>query len=1678
MKGHSFYSVIRILVLLACLLSVLFQGLVSASAQEITVPPEWQIIKLTNDLRASLGLPPLAYNPLLTRAAREQSRAMGDDSFFSHDNPITGSSPSSRVAEQGYRYFSVGENIAAGYPTAEETMTGWINSPGHYANLIRAEYREIGVGYIYRDSDPQEYGHYWTQNFGSRADYFPVVIDGEAYLTTDTQVDVYIYGDSAVEMRLGIQGEPMGEWQPYQAQIQFTLPSAPASYTLVAETRDSAGNIQSASDEIILVASETVVATATPSGELAASGGLLPPETPSVATIAPSPTANLLITATPLPLPTNFGQASPAPTLNPDQPERLDLARRYPWWIVIPLAMMLLILALHAFHYWRSGEIWMLDSTLKWVCRIPRIAFIAYLLLAAGVIGHLSKGLWEESGKIIWQVDNKRSTFTLFDDYTDELRHLHNFEQDQFGCVGCHVFSPESQRMVFTADRITGDVYQWDGETVTPLDFQSSYMSFSPDGQRMVVARNDEDLYLYDFNDKTLTPLEGASEPSFIETMPAWSKDGNTIIFARSETPLTGLDDRLSMPLDLFYVPLNGGQIAPLTGASEVGVFEYYPTISPDGRWIAFTRHANQTTYADPLSEVWAISVTGGTARRLAANDTGEGVPTTGNSMAVWSQDSNWLAFGTLRQDGTFDTIVTTIHADGSSDIPYSLAGASEIGIFDDRPAWWVEPAQLTFADFLRQALFWLLPLIPLFLLVRLACGQPDEEVEEVWQPIPPREPIEPSFITRKVVRVLWEPRPTLVIGLGATGRHVLTQLKKNLLDAGLELIPDHIALLALTTGRQTEEQRSRFRFAGVELDDEELVLWNDSLVDMVRASGEDAALYEWVEKDYLLGLGDHALDPQTGLDGQRGLGRLALINNLRGKTRQTGISLWDRLNDLAKRAVDHTQRLRVIIVSETSDDVASGQFIDVAYLMRLFEQQAELEMHIVAHVVTDRALHRASEPAKQANTVAMLRELARFQLANNTPQIMKYSTNAGEKVAPFDGIFRDRLIDELYLYDGENQPRPLNTTEPKYGLYPALADFIAAWMDTALHEGGLVGWRDKHLRATHEQQRSRRELMLSSAGIYQYRLPFADLLRDITLKYAGQVLHMLLMGKNPDPPRPDAGLVTEVFIKNQNPQNLAIAFLGGVLGGSSDLSKEWASLLDSLARRNPEQTRAALKKLKSLSEADEIAWKAWLGNSMVILLNGMERGNPLEKRGAKLPLVLAVLQNLVVQGGILSQLMRNIEDLHHSNGEIAIAGLTRLAELGEGIYQQVILLAEGLGSKSSDKDSLYARIQREIGGMNTVWQEYRRIQTRSYILVDDENKPLSEKWYNQYMVSHVSDGLEQLYWRWSQDRLQLVLRLSENEAEVVFEPDAMEVFEQALLRLGQHFAVRVRDEESLAAVLGEKELNRDNIQQTAKQLLERCGVILSVETGIATGLDKSLLLSLNEGVEQAPTLEKHLLSAPEVRDLLRLNVTDPFSLSLIQMADTVPLSGVPTVQTALTQYNRDEAVLERSQGLIKPTAAFPAEANALYYERRLHLLEQARRVLHPVVVSGLVNDERVRVYLLAAAAQREWVMGSDLRFNAPEWNGVLLEARNLANPVHGVLMDGLLSFIQLISDPMAHRIYNRYLNDDTLQAIWDEWDVAKGQPWRDKFASRTVSTQILEDLIAITRIIIYEMLE
>ncbi|MDX1992143.1 MAG: CAP domain-containing protein [bacterium] len=135
-----------------------------------TQTPQEEILLLVNQARCTNGLVPLALNNSLVAAAQNHAVDMGTAPYYFSHTGRNGSTPAQRAQGQGYPGSYVGENIAVGYSTVQEAFQGWMNSSGHRANILRPEYREIGIGYYSNGTwEGDSWNFYWVQVFGNRS---------------------------------------------------------------------------------------------------------------------------------------------------------------------------------------------------------------------------------------------------------------------------------------------------------------------------------------------------------------------------------------------------------------------------------------------------------------------------------------------------------------------------------------------------------------------------------------------------------------------------------------------------------------------------------------------------------------------------------------------------------------------------------------------------------------------------------------------------------------------------------------------------------------------------------------------------------------------------------------------------------------------------------------------------------------------------------------------------------------------------------------------------------------------------------------------------------------------------------------------------------------------------------------------------------------------------------------------------------------------------------------------------------------------------------------------------------------------------------------------------------------------------------------------------------------------
>lgn len=150
----------------------LLLSLALAASPVAAASPAETVLSAVNAARAKAGCQPLRMNAKLTAAAKAHAKAMAEQNFFGHAGK-DGSRMSFRIKRQGYSYRTAAENIAAGYRSAGQVVSGWLKSAGHRRNMLDCRMRETGIAVVYQADDRPIRGnsaplrYYWVQVFAA-----------------------------------------------------------------------------------------------------------------------------------------------------------------------------------------------------------------------------------------------------------------------------------------------------------------------------------------------------------------------------------------------------------------------------------------------------------------------------------------------------------------------------------------------------------------------------------------------------------------------------------------------------------------------------------------------------------------------------------------------------------------------------------------------------------------------------------------------------------------------------------------------------------------------------------------------------------------------------------------------------------------------------------------------------------------------------------------------------------------------------------------------------------------------------------------------------------------------------------------------------------------------------------------------------------------------------------------------------------------------------------------------------------------------------------------------------------------------------------------------------------------------------------------------------------------------
>ena len=191
-------------------------------------------------------------------------------------------------------------------------------------------------------------------------------------------------------------------------------------------------------------------------------------------------------------------------------------------------------------------------------------------------------------------------------------------------------------------------------------------------------------LAWYSKDSGKLQTLPGADDPNFVQTSAFWSPDGKYLVFSRAtardpyprgyERSMYANDPKeTQIQYDLYRIPFNdgkGGTPERIVGASENGMSNNFPKVSPDGKWIIFVQCKNGLLMR-PDSKLYIVPFEGGVARPLESN------LAVMNSWHTFNPNGRWLAFSSKTPSLYTHLYLTHIDDQGHASPPIVVENAT-----------------------------------------------------------------------------------------------------------------------------------------------------------------------------------------------------------------------------------------------------------------------------------------------------------------------------------------------------------------------------------------------------------------------------------------------------------------------------------------------------------------------------------------------------------------------------------------------------------------------------------------------------------------------------------------------------------------------------------------------------------------------------------------------------------------------------------------------------------------------------------------------------------------------------------------------------------------------------------------------------------------------------------------
>ena len=311
--------------------------------------------------------------------------------------------------------------------------------------------------------------------------------------------------------------------------------------------------------------------------------------------------------------------------------------------------------------------------------------FISYRLIPPGYQG------WQQMGIYQRNLTNYKESAILTNSLTEG------------NCMNCHTTAGgDPSKGVFHVRSAFGGTMLMDGDSIEKLNTKTDstisalvYPYWHPDGEHIAFSTNKtlqafynhdpnrievydtaSDVVVYDVRTHRIAWSPLTKSPDHFETFPTFSPDGKWLYFCSARAVAEMPKDHREVRYGLYRIAFNaqdmsfGDELECVYDAPAEGLSVSFPRISPDGRFLCFTRHGyGNFSIWHKDADLWMLDLETLEKWPLEAANS----PDT-DSFHSWSTNGRWMVFSSRRGDGLYTRpYFTYINEEGVAAKPFLL---------------------------------------------------------------------------------------------------------------------------------------------------------------------------------------------------------------------------------------------------------------------------------------------------------------------------------------------------------------------------------------------------------------------------------------------------------------------------------------------------------------------------------------------------------------------------------------------------------------------------------------------------------------------------------------------------------------------------------------------------------------------------------------------------------------------------------------------------------------------------------------------------------------------------------------------------------------------------------------------------------------------------------------------